>query len=45
MSGTMTKTAMENARKMGYVINNNGSLSKMSDITGDVVKKAKPQTK
>jgi hypothetical protein len=37
----MTKTAMENASKMGYVINNNGSLSKMSDITGDVVKNAK----
>lgn len=45
ISGTMTKTAMENARKMGYVINNNGSLSKMSDITGDVVKNAKQQSR
>jgi hypothetical protein len=37
----MTNTAITNAQKMGYIINNNGSLSKMSDITGDVVKNAK----
>ena len=41
LSGRMTKAAMDNARKMGYIINNDGSLSKMSDISSKVTSTAK----
>ena len=40
ISGTMTKAAMKAAQDAGYIINKDGSLSKMSDITGDMVKNA-----
>lgn len=40
ISGTMTKAAMKAAQDAGYIINKNGSLSKMSDISGDMVRNA-----
>ena len=40
LKGSMTNQAIEAAKAAGYIINKDGSLTKMSDLTGDMVKNA-----